>query len=135
MIAVVMGSPDYKVRFEDAKKLLDYGYSVSHLYADENKDKLNELRIIDSIQNDVPVTYETEFRYLDINGNDLSKVEKKINLPENAQAPVKKGETAGSADYYLNGSKIGSVNILFSEDVDKAEYKDYFVLVLRYMLL
>lgn len=135
MIAVVMGSPDYKVRFEDAKKLLDYGYSVSHLYTDENKDKLNELRIIDSIQKDVPVTYETEFRYLDINGNDLSKVEKKINLPENAQAPVEKGETAGSADYYLNGSKIGSVNILFSEDVDKAEYKDYFVLVLRYMLL
>ncbi len=135
LIAVVMGAPDYKVRFEDAKRLLDYGYSVSHLYTDENKDKLNDLKIVDSIQKEVPITYESQFKYLDIDGNDLSKVEKKINIPQNVQAPVKRGEIAGSADYYLNGSKIGSVNILFNEDIDKAVYKDFFVLVFRYMLL
>ncbi len=135
LIAVVMGAPDYKVRFEDAKRLLDYGYSASHLYTDENKDKLNDLKIVDSIQKEVPITYESQFKYLDIDGNDLSKVEKKINIPQNVQAPVKRGEIAGSADYYLNGSKIGSVNILFNEDIDKAVYKDFFVLVFRYMLL
>ena len=135
LIAVVMGAPDYKVRFEDAKKLLDYGYSVSNLYTDENKDQLEELKIVDSIQKEVPITYVTEFRYLDIGGNDLAKVEKKINLPESAQAPVKKGEKAGSADYYLSGSKIGSIDIVYGQDVQKAEYKDYFILVLRTMLL
>ena len=40
LIAVVMGSPNNKVRFQDAMALLNYGYSVSALYEDENKDTL-----------------------------------------------------------------------------------------------
>lgn len=135
LIAVVMGAPDYKVRFQDARTLLDYGYSVSHLYHDENKDTLGKLQIKDSILTEVAIQYEGEFRYLDIAGNDLEKVEKKIVLPEFVTAPVRKGTPAGSADYYLNGNKIGSIAIVFGENIEKAEYKDYFMLVFQSMLL
>ena len=50
-------------------------------------------------------------------------------------APVRKGTPAGSADYYLNGNKIGSIAIVFGENIEKAEYKDYFMLVFQSMLL
>ena len=83
----------------------------------------------------MPVTYRGEFRYLDIEGNDLSAVEKKIIMEESTAAPVKKGEKAGEAAYYLNGKKIGSVDIVFGKSIDRAEYKDYLHYVLRYMLL
>ena len=79
--------------------------------------------------------YEKEFRYLDINGNSLENIEKKLVLPESVSAPVKKGAAAGNADYYLNGQKIGSVAIVYSEDIKRAEYKDYFLLVFQSMLL
>ena len=38
---------------------------------------------------------------------------------------MKKGEQAGEAEYYLDGKKIGSVKIVFSEGVRKAGYGDY----------
>ena len=52
-------------------------------------------------------------------------MQKKINLKKSTDAPVKKGSTAGTADYYLIGKKIGSVNLFFSEKVEKAGYMDY----------
>ena len=59
-------------------------------------------------------------------GSDLTGITKSIKLPENVTAPVKKGNTAGKAVYSLNGTPIGSVNIVYADTVDAADYKDYF---------
>lgn len=125
MIAVIMAAPDYKVRFQDASKLLEYGYAVSSLYTDENQEKLSNLMVTGGVVDEVALRIEEPFRYLDIRGNDLSAVTKKIRLPETAEAPVAKGETAGKVVYELNGKEIGSVRILFDTDIAKAVYKDY----------
>ena len=91
LIAVVMGAPDYKARFKDAQTLLSYGFNVSDLYLDENTDALEDLRIEGGVEDTVPVRYQSEFRYLDTEGNSLDGVKKTIELPEKAQAPVAKG--------------------------------------------
>ena len=92
LIAVVMGAPDYKARFKDAQTLLSYGFNVSDLYLDENTDVLEDLRIEGGVEDTVPVRYQSEFRYLDTEGNSLDGVKKTIELPEEAQAPVAKGQ-------------------------------------------
>ena len=97
LIAVVMGAPDYKARFKDAQTLLSYGFNVSDLYLDENTDALEDLRIEGGVEDTVPVRYQSEFRYLDTEGNLLDGVKKTIELPEEAQAPVAKGAEAGRA--------------------------------------
>lgn len=125
LIAVIMAAPDYKIRFQEAMKLLNYGYSVSAIYVDENTDKLEPISVKKSVQEEVALTYEGPFRYLDLNGNNLSNVEKIIQLPEYVEAPVSAGTAAGEAVYKLGGKKIGSVPILFVQDVSKAVYKDY----------
>lgn len=135
LIAVVMGAPDYKVRFQDAATLLNYGFSVSDVYVDENKDTLDNLYVEGGKNEWVPLIYEGEYRYLDIKGNDLSQVQKVINLPQTAKAPVKKGDLAGEAQYILNGAVIGSVPILYAETVEKAVYKDYLLKMFGLFLL
>ena len=35
MIAVVMGAPDHRIRFQDAAAMLDYGFGSCRLYVDE----------------------------------------------------------------------------------------------------
>ena len=40
-------------------------------------------------------------------------------------APVTKGAKAGEIQYYLDGEKIGSVAIVFCENIEKAGYWDY----------
>lgn len=135
LIAVVMKSPDSKVRFADAVSLLDYGFSVSKVYVDENKEALQPIEIEDGVKEQAGVIYKEPFRYLDISGKELSGIKKEINLSQEMTAPVKKGDKAGEAAYYLDGVKIGSVDILFSEDVQKALYKDYVKKVMEHFCL
>mgnify|MGYP004483569583 FL=1 len=135
LIAVVMGAPDYKTRFKDAQTLLSYGFHVSSLYLDENTDPLEALRVEGGVEDTVPVRYQSEFRYLDTEGNSLAGVEKSIELPEMAVAPVAKGTEAGRAVYLLNGVEIGSVPILYENDVAKAVYRDYLFKIMEFYLL
>ncbi|MEG1847243.1 MAG: D-alanyl-D-alanine carboxypeptidase family protein [Lachnospiraceae bacterium] len=135
LIAVVMAAPDFKVRFQDAIILLNYGFRVSNLYEDKNEKKLPDQAVERGVQQQVPITYETEFRYLDITGADLTKIEKKIALKDKAIAPIQKGDIAGEAVYQLNGARIGSVPILYGADVAKATYRDYWMQAMQWYLL
>lgn len=125
LIAVVMGSPNNKVRFQDAMALLNYGYSVAAMYEDKNEEPLPQLPIKGGVEEEAALIYKEPFRYLDIAGSNLSAVEKTISLPEALEAPVKRGEAVGEAVYRLNGQRIGSVSILSDVTVEKAEYRDY----------
>lgn len=88
---------------------MNYGYSVSALYKDENKDALPRLIVDGGVAEDVGLVYKEGFSYLDVKGNDLSAVEKILNLPGAARAPIEAGEKAGEAVYRLNGETIGTV--------------------------
>ncbi len=135
LIAVIMGAPDYKVRFQDAAALLNYGFSVSNVYLDENKDILTPLPVEGGVEEWVLLSYAGEFKYLDLGGNDLSKVEKSFEMPEMVEAPVEKGAVAGEAVYRLNGNEIGRVQIVYEEGVERALYKDYLLKIFDSFLL
>ena len=127
MIAVVMGSPSNKSRFQDAMALLNYGYSVSALYEDPNEEKLPSLPVKGGVQEEAALVYKEPFRYLDIAGSDLNAIEKTISLPAEIDAPVARGDAVGEAVYKLNGQRIGSVSILADVTIEKAGYKDYLI--------
>lgn len=135
LIAVVMGAPDNKARCNDAQALLTYGFTICKIYLDENKEVLPPLSVQGGVEESVPIKYEGEFRYLDVNGSDLSLVEKVLELPAQIQAPAMEGEQAGRARYLLNGEEIGSVPILYGATVEKADYFDYLKKVFRHFML
>ena len=56
LIAVIMGAPDYKARFKDARTLLSYGFNISDLYLDENTDPLQNMRVQHTIINKSCIT-------------------------------------------------------------------------------
>lgn len=134
LIAVVMGSPNNKVRFQDAMALLNYGYSVSALYEDENKDTLPMIPVKGGVEDEASLIYKEPFRYLDIEGKNLSVIEKKISLPPEIQAPISRGDPVGEAVYTLDGQRIGSVSILSDVTIEKAGYKDYVIKVWKLFL-
>lgn len=125
LIAVIMAAPDYKIRFAEAMTLLNYGYGICRLYKDDNSDILPDVIINNGVEDSAAVKYEKEFSYLDLEGNDLSKITKKIFLPENGiNAPVTEGDKLGVAKYFINDIYIGEVNILSKVSVDKAGFFD-----------
>lgn len=135
MIAVVLGAEQGKVRFSEAQSMLAYGFTICDLYTDENREPLAKLVVDGGVEDVVPLVYEDAFRYLDTAGNNLDTVQKFIELPEMVEAPVSCGDVAGRAVYTLNGKEIGSVNILYGESVEKADFGDYFSKILQYFLL
>ena len=135
LIAVIMTAQDYKTRFDDAVTLLNYGYSVCAIYRDENGETLPDLPIAGGVKETAGIACGEPFVWLDTKGSDLSMVEKTLNLPEEAQAPVEAGQKAGEAVYRLNGKTLGTVNVIYTESVAAAGLKDYLKKVLAYFLL
>ena len=135
LIAVVMGAPDPANRFQDAATLLNYGYNISQMYVDENKAPLPALAVEGGVEETVPLVYEGEFKYLDIEGSDLGEVVKELSLPESVKAPITEGKAAGEAIYLLNSAIIGRVPILYGESIEKAVYKDYLIKMFQAFLL
>ena len=125
LIAVLMAAPDSKTRFQDAISLLNYGYSVSQMYRDENKDPLPDMKVEGGIEDTLYLTYAGPFEYLDTKGSNLSQVQKEISLPGSVKAPITEGDAIGEAVYKIDGVRIGSVSILAAKGVEKAGYKDY----------
>lgn len=120
LIAVVMGAPDYKVRFSDAASMLNYGFGACSLYVDDNQEALPEVSVSGGTQERAACRYAGEFRYLDTEGQPLDQIKKEVILNEEAKAPVKKGEKAGKAVYTLGDRELGQVDILYRESVEKA---------------
>lgn len=135
LIAVVMAAPDNKVRFQDAMALLNFGYSVSNIYIDENKEALPSQPVKGGVEDTVNLSFAGEFRYLDTKGSNLSQIEKTITLPEEIMAPVEEGQAIGEAVYKLDGQRIGGVSIVAAKSIDKAGYRDYVKKVLKNFLL
>ncbi len=135
LIAVVMAAPDNKVRFQDAMALLNFGFSVSNIYIDENKEALPAQLVKGGVEDMVNLSFAGEFRYLDTKGSNLGQIEKTITLPEEIMAPVEEGQPVGEAVYKLDGQRIGGVSIVAAKGVDKAGYRDYVRKVLRNFLL
>lgn len=126
LIAVVMGAPDYKIRFGDAQTLLTYGFNICDVYVDLNQAPLSPMPVDRGVSEEMQVIYQSQFRYLDMEGNDLNKVEKVFELPESVEAPVEAGAQVGLVKYLLNGVEIGNVPIVAGETVERAGYLDYF---------
>lgn len=126
LIAVIMAAPNYKIRFNEAITLLNYGYGVCKLFVDDNLDVLPEAKIYDGITEFTPIEYDSGFSYLTTDGTDVSNITKEIVLTDKISAPIEEGEVAGRAVYFLDGKEVGSVKLLFKESVKKAGFFDYF---------
>ena len=135
LIAVIMGDPDPQKRFSDAAILLEYGFSQCSLYRDSAEIGQKKVPVLGAIEKEIEVKSNGHFTYLNTTGEDVSGITKEVNLPQSVEAPAKEGDKTGEVVYYLNGSKIGSVDIVFAQDVDRATYKDYFLLSFRAFLL
>lgn len=125
LISVVMAGPDSKTRFANAAAMLNYGFGKCRMYIDSEPVKLPELTVKRGLKDAVSCHYAEEFHYLDVNGQNLDGIERKLELPETLTAPVHKGDVAGRMIYLLEGKEIGSVDIVLDGDIEKAGYLHY----------
>ena len=135
LIAVIMGAPDFKVRFSEARSLLEYGFALTRLYVDENKEPLGDILVTGGKADQLRIEPKGIFRYLDTTGADFSQIQKNYLYADNVTAPVEKGAEVGYISYSLGGVELGRTPIVASEAVEKAYFIDYLKKILiKYLI-
>ncbi len=120
LIGVVMAAPDFKVRFQETMKLLDYGFAnytaQKGLPAGQ---EMAEIPVTKGMADSVPVVVKEEISMLlkkDMSGDWETQTEV---LPS-MDAPVAAGEKVGELIYLINGEEVGRTDLVTAEAVEKA---------------
>lgn len=125
MLAVIMGSPTYKVRNRDASMLMNYGFS---------KFEAKYLIKKDMDMEKVSLSKNGSRAYIAKAANDLSVITekgKKCNTElkcviDRNRMIIKKGETVGYCEVYVDGEMRGKVNLYCDRDIKKPGFFENF---------
>ena len=119
LIAVIMRGETSEIRFQEAKKLLDYGFSnFEYIELAKKDDVVKRVNIDKGITNSVDAILENDSGCLIPKGKSKNIVSN-INLCDTISAPVCKGQTLGEITYSLDEKEISKINIIAKEDVKK----------------
>lgn len=107
------------IRFEEAKRLLDYGFNNFEYvkYCNKN-DIVKNIAVKKGISDNINVVFSDDAGALIPKGQ-KSNITTEINLPENLFAPINKGQRIGEITYYIGDTVLNSINIISNETVKK----------------
>ena len=121
LIAVVMAAPDFKVRFQETMKLLDYGFAN---YSAEKGlpagEKMAEIPVTKGMADTVCAIVKEEISFL-LKKDGGKDWETTVETLPVLHAPVQKGEKVGEVVYLINGAEVGRTDLIAAEKVEKAD--------------
>ncbi|MCT4594686.1 MAG: D-alanyl-D-alanine carboxypeptidase [Anaeromicrobium sp.] len=126
LIAIILGSPTSKIRFAEASKLLNYGFSN---YSMVNVAKKNQ--IMGQIRVDKGKVEYINVIAKDNVGTTVKKgqekeVHKEVVIQKSIKAPLKAGSKVGYISLSLKGKEITKIDLVAEKDVKKANILDIF---------
>ena len=119
LIAVIMKAPTSAIRFEEAQKLLDYGFSnFSYTNLGKKGDIIKTETVNKGLDKTVNLILEKDVGKIMKKGSG-SDIVQEITINENISAPINKGDILGNVTYTCpDGSKL-QVNLVAENSVDK----------------
>lgn len=126
MIAVILGAPDSKNRFSDAKKLLDYGFANWEL-ADTSQltVELPDVAVTNGME-------KTVGAYVDMAGNVLVEKGKakdirvNVDIADSLDAPVSLDQCIGTVTLMLGNETLGTYDIRADRNSEKITFSSAF---------
>jgi len=119
LIAVIMKAPTTKVRFNEATKLLDYGFAnyTSKSFGSKG-DIIGAVDVNKGIQPQVNAVLEDEASVL-IKKGDTGNITQNVVINENISAPIKQGDVVGKIEYKSGEEIILERKLIAQTDVEK----------------
>ena len=122
LIAVIMKAPTTKLRFAEAQKLLDFGFSnFSYEEFAKEGDVLKSIEVSKGAESIVNIIYANNAGAL-VKKGENKNIEQSVNIERNISAPVSKGQKLGEIKYSLNGNVVGVVDLVAENDVAKISF-------------
>jgi len=119
LISVIMKAPSTKVRFDEAQKLLDYGFAnYSFKQFGVQGEIIKSVDINKGITNNLDIIFEENAGILLKKGED-KEIEQTISINEELFAPIISGQKLGEVTYSINGEIKTTVNLVAKNTIDK----------------
>lgn len=119
LIAVIMKAPSTKMRFEEAQKLLDYGFNTFSFKQFAKKGETIKTAIVEKgVKKTTEIIYEEDAGVLLEKGKGKD-VEQTLTLDEKIKAPVIAGQKIGEATYSLDGKILATVNLISKDTIEQ----------------
>lgn len=115
LISVVLGSTN---RWRDSTTLLDYGFNDFHLVTlAERGEVLARIPLDGGMSNLVAVTNRPIS--LVVRDKEVSGITTQLRFKENLRAPIRRGQSLGSFEVYVNDEMVKSVSLIAQASVER----------------
>lgn len=122
LIAVVLKAPTPAIRFSNAQKLLDYGFSNYTVTSFGKKgDVIKSVEIKKDTTSSIDAILENDAEVLMSNGNNKD-VTQEIKLDDTFNAPILEGQKLGEVEFSINGNVVSTVNLVANKSSDKLSF-------------
>ena len=117
LVAVILGAPSSKDRFDAARTLLDYGFAnYQSLTAELPADAPKTLPVARGAEETVELSYAAPGSFLAAKGDD-AQLEVQLALPESVEAPVDAGQQLGTVTVLRGGQTLAEYPVAAANDV------------------
>ena len=131
LIAVTLKADTSSDRFEDAKTLLNYGFSTYALISAGEGVTLDAVPVELGTADTVQLVLSREGSRLLVERSQAADVERTVTLEEYVSAPVEKGQQLGQLTISDRGTTLATVPILAGEAVPRLTWWQTFLRLLR----
>lgn len=122
LVAVVLGAPTSDDRFAGARKLLDYGFANYAMATPPSvEEQLTPVRVLGGTMPQVTVSYDQP-KAIVVKQGDEQRLEQRISLVPDVQAPVEKGQVLGKVLISLDSAPIAEYALKAAEAVEKMTF-------------
>ncbi len=119
LIAVVMKAETSAVRFAEAKKILDYGFSNYQYKSLAIKgNAVGKATIGKGLKNETEAVFAETYGLVLPKANSQN-IEQSVEIYNNISAPITVGTKLGEVKFTCNGEVIGMVNLVANENIEK----------------
>lgn len=132
LIAVVLGAPTTAKRFEDAKKLLNFGFAGYELFKKEIQIP-KTIKVNGAKEPEAPILCESNVSLLVAKG--MSKnINIETKLEESVDAPLSKNAKVGEVCIVSGEEILQTYPIVLSDKIEKATFLDIFLQIFQVFL-
>ncbi len=124
LISVILSGNTSKDRFNESSELINYGFAnYSSEQIVKSGEKITDVSIKGGTEKSMGVIALDSF-FVCIKNDGTDNVEKVIELPDQINAPILKGQEVGKILIKLNGDIIGEVKLYSDKEYNKAGFLD-----------
>ena len=130
-IAVILGGKTSAVRFEESKKLLDYGFAnYDSLLLGKKGDVMATLSVEKAKNISLDIVLENDVFALLPKGSN-GKVDTELIHPDNVDPPVKQGDLLGEMVVRVDGKEVERANLVAKQDLENADFLTLFTRTIK----